>query len=136
MYESKFLAVYILIFALLGIYIYFAYKWLEESKYKNSILVYPATVSIAFFLYLTFDKGILTLFWILESLGLLILSLALKEKYFRYVSLSFVAICVIRLMFFDLSNSDFLVRALVLLGVGVVLILMNSLFKKYKGRFE
>ena len=136
LYESKFLAVYILIFALLGIYIYFAYKWLEESKYKNSILVYPATVSIAFFLYLTFDKGILTLFWILESLGLLILSLALKEKYFRYVSLSFVAICVIRLMFFDLSNSDFLVRALVLLGVGVVLILMNSLFKKYKGRFE
>ena len=136
LYESKYLIVYLLIFALLGIYIYLAYKWLEVSKFKNSLLVYPATISIACFLYLTFDKGILTLFWILESLGLLILSLALKEKYFRYVSLSFVAICVVRLMFFDLSNADFLVRALVLLGVGVVLILMNTLFKKYKGRFD
>ena len=135
-YESKFLAVYLLIFSLLGVYIYLAYKWLEEFKLKNSLLIYPATLSIGCFLYLTFDKGILTFFWILEALGLLILGILLKEKYFRYVSLSLVGLCVIRLMFFDLSNSDFLIRALVLLGVGVVLIIMNSLFKKYKDRFD
>jgi len=135
-YESKFLAVYLLIFSLLGIYIYLAYKWLEEFKLKNSLLIYPATLSIGCFLYLTFDKGILTFFWILEALGLLILGILLKEKYFRYVSLSLVGICIIRLMFFDLSNADFLIRALVLLGVGVVLIIMNSLFKKYKDRFD
>lgn len=135
-YESKFLAVYLLIFALLGIYIYLAYKWLEDYAVKNSLLIYPATLSIGCFLYLTFDKGILTFFWILEALGLLILGILLKEKYFRYVSLSLVGLCVIRLMFFDLSNADFLIRALVLLGVGVVLIIMNSLFKKYKDRFD
>ncbi|QBZ96713.1 DUF2339 domain-containing protein [Flavobacterium sangjuense] len=135
-YESKFLAVYILIFSLLAVYIYLAYKWLEEYKLKNSLLIYPATLSIGFFLYLTFDKGILTFFWILEALGLLILGILLKEKYFRYVSLSLVGLCVVRLMFFDLSNTDFLIRALVLLGVGVVLIIMNSLFKKYKDRFD
>lgn len=135
-YESKFLVVYLLIFTLLGVYIYLAYKWLEEFKLKNSLLIYPATLSIGSFLYLTFDKGILTFFWILEALGLLILGILLKEKYFRYVSLSLVGLCVVRLMFFDLSNSDFLIRALVLLGVGVVLIIMNSLFKKYKDRFD
>lgn len=135
-YESKFLAVYLLIFVLLGVYIYLAYKWLEEYTLKNSLLIYPATLSIGCFLYLTFDKGILTFFWILEALGLLILGILLKEKYFRYVSLSLVGLCVIRLMFFDLSNTDFLIRALVLLGVGVVLIIMNSLFKKYKDRFD
>ena len=135
-YESKFLVVYLLIFTLLGVYIYLAYKWLEEFKLKNSLLIYPATLSIGCFLYLTFDKGILTFFWILEALGLLILGILLKEKYFRYVSLSLVGLCVIRLMFFDLSNSDLLIRALVLLGVGVVLIIMNSLFKKYKDRFD
>lgn len=135
-YESKFLAIYLLIFMLLAVYIYLAYKWIEEFKLKNSLLIYPATLSIGCFLYLTFDKGILTLFWILEALGLLILGIILKEKYFRYVSLSLVGICVIRLMFFDLSNADFLIRALVLLGVGVVLLVMNSLFKKYKDRFE
>ncbi|WP_395044166.1 DUF2339 domain-containing protein [Flavobacterium sp.] len=135
-YESKFLAVYLLIFALLGIYIYLASKWLKDFKLKNSLLIYPATLSIGFFLYLTFDKGILTFFWVLEALALLILGIILKEKYFRYVSLSLVGICVIRLMFFDLSNADLLIRALVLLGVGVVLIIMNSLFKKYKDRFD
>ncbi|MGV3698121.1 DUF2339 domain-containing protein [Flavobacterium sp.] len=135
-YESKFLAVYLAIFVLLAVYIYLAYKWLEEYSVRNSLLIYPATLSIGCFLYLTFDKGILTFFWILEALGLLILGIMLKEKYFRYVSLSLVGLCVVRLMFFDLSNTNFLIRALVLLGVGVVLIIMNSLFKKYKDRFD
>jgi len=135
-FESKFLAIYLLIFALLAVYIYLAYKWMEDFKLKNSLLIYTATLSIGCFLYLTFDKGILTFFWILEALGLLILGILLKEKYFRFVSLSLVGVCVFRLMFFDLSNADFLIRALVLLGVGVVLLVMNSLFKKYKDRFE
>ncbi|MFK7049383.1 hypothetical protein FLACOL_02284 [Flavobacterium columnare] len=135
-YETKFLIFYLLIFILLAVYIYLSYKWMEEFKLKNSLLIYPATLSIGSFLYLTFDKGILTFFWILEALGLLILGIALKEKYFRYVSLLLVGLCLIRLMFFDLSNADFLIRALVLLGVGVVLLVMNTLFKKYKDRFE
>lgn len=135
-YQSKFLGVYLLIFALLGVYIYLASKWIENFKLKNSLLIYPATLSIGCFLYLSFDKGILTFFWILEALGLLILGIILKEKYFRYVSLSLVGICLIRLMFFDLSNSDFLIRAMVLVGVGIVLLVMNSLFKKYKDRFD
>lgn len=135
-YESKFEFVYLIIFALLALYIFIIYKYIEDFKFRNSIIIYPATFSIGLFLFLSFDKGILTFFWILESLGLLILGIILKEKYFRYVSLSLVGVCVIRLMFFDLSNADFLIRALVLLGVGVVLLVMNTLFKKYKDRFE
>ncbi|WP_163407267.1 DUF2339 domain-containing protein [Flavobacterium ajazii] len=135
-YESKFEYVYLIIFALLALYIFITYKYIEDFKFKNNIIIYPATFSIGLFLYLTFDKGILTFFWILESLGLLVLGIILKEKYFRYVSLSLVGVCVIRLMFFDLSNADFLIRALVLLGVGVVLLVMNTLFKKYKERFD
>ena len=135
-YESSFLYIYLLIFMLLGGYIYLAYKWIGSFEHKNSFLVFPATLSIGCFLFLTFDKGILTFFWILESLGLLILGVLLKEKYFRYVSLSLVGICVVRLMFFDLSNSNFLIRAMVLVGVGVVMIVMNTIFKKYKHRFN
>ncbi len=135
-YNPDYLWAYLLNFLLLGVYLYFAYKWMENFVLKNSLMIYPATLSIGCFLYLTFDKGALTFFWILEALGLLILGIILKEKYFRYVSLSLVGICIIRLMFFDLSNADFLIRALVLLGVGVVLLVMNSLFKKYKDRFD
>jgi hypothetical protein len=135
-YETNYLAVYLLIFTLLGLYIYLAFKWMDNFNLKNSLLIYPATISIGGFLYLSLDKGALTFFWILEALGLAILGILLKEKYFRYVSLSLVGLCVLRLMFFDLSNTDFLIRALVLLGVGVVLLVMNSLFKKYKDRFD
>lgn len=135
-FESRFEFVYLIIFALLALYIFIVYKYIEDFEFKNSIIIYPATFSIGLFLFLTFDKGILTFFWILESLGLLILGILLKEKYFRYVSLSLVGICVIRLMFFDLSNADFLIRAMVLLGVGIVLLIMNTLFKKYKERFD
>lgn len=135
-YQSKFEFVYLIIFALFALYIFIMYKYIEDFKFRNSIIIYPATFSIGLFLFLSFDKGILTFFWILESLGLLILGIILKEKYFRYVSISLVGVCVIRLMFFDLSNADFLIRALVLLGVGVVLLVMNTLFKKYKDRFD
>lgn len=135
-YDTKFEFVYLIIFALLALYIFIVYKYIEDFEFRNSIIIYPATFSIGLFLFLSFDKGILTFFWILESLGLLILGIILKEKYFRYVSLSLVGVCVIRLMFFDLSNADFLIRALVLLGVGVVLLVMNTLFKKYKERFD
>ena len=135
-YELKFLPIYLLIFLLLAVYVYLAYRWTEDYEHKNSLLIYPITLSIGCFLYLSFDKGILTFFWILEALGLLILGIILKEKYFRYVSLSLVGLCIVRLVFFDLSNADFLIRALVLLGVGIVLLVMNSLFKKYKDRFE
>ncbi|RXR23908.1 DUF2339 domain-containing protein [Flavobacterium stagni] len=78
----------------------------------------------------------MTFLWVLEALGLLVLSITLKEKYYRYVSLSVVGLCIVRLMFFDLSNTDFLIRALVLLGVGIVLLVMNSSFKNYKDRLD
>ncbi len=120
----------------MGFFIALAYRILEDFKLKNSLLIYPTTLSIGLFLYLTFDKGVLTFLWVLEALGLLVLSITLKEKYFRFVSLGVVGLCIIRLMFFDLSNADFLIRALVLLGVGVVLLVMNSLFKRYKDRFD
>ncbi|MCZ8168133.1 MAG: DUF2339 domain-containing protein [Flavobacterium sp.] len=135
-YHPDYLPFYLGLMGILGVFVGYAYRILDSFPLKNSLLIYPVTLSIGLFLYLTFDKGALTFFWVLEALGLLVLSITLKEKYFRYVSLAVVGLCIVRLMFFDLSNTDFLIRALVLLGVGVVLLVMNSLFKKYKDRLD
>jgi hypothetical protein len=135
-YQPDYLPFYLGLMGVLGLFVGLAYRILNSFPLKNSLLIYPVTLSIGLFLYLTFDKGALTFFWVLEALGLLVLSITLKEKYFRYVSLSVVGLCIVRLMFFDLSNTDFLIRALVLLGVGIVLLVMNSLFKKYKDRLD
>lgn len=135
-YHPDYLPFYLGLMGVLGLFVGLAYRILNPFPLKNSLLIYPVTLSIGLFLYLTFDKGALTFFWVLEALGLLVLSITLKEKYFRYVSLSVVGLCIVRLMFFDLSNTDFLIRAMVLLGVGIVLLVMNSLFKKYKDRLD
>ncbi|WP_264512570.1 DUF2339 domain-containing protein [Flavobacterium sp. N1719] len=135
-YQPGYWPFYVALMGILGIFVGYAYRVLESFTIKNSLLIYPVTLSVGLFLYLTFDKGALTFLWVLEALGLLVLSITLKEKYFRYVSLSVVGLCIVRLMFFDLSNTDFLIRALVLLGVGIVLLVMNSLFKKYKDRLD
>jgi uncharacterized membrane protein len=42
---------------------------------------------------------------------------------------------VFRLIFHDLSSSGTIVKAIVFLGVGSILLLMNSLYNKFKDRF-
>ncbi|MGB1241704.1 MAG: hypothetical protein ACPG49_04230 [Chitinophagales bacterium] len=99
-------------------------------------LVYPVFIGVGIFLFWSFDKAILTFLWVVESLALFVLSIVLREKYFRYVALCGVLFCVGRLIFYDLSQSNWLMRALVFVGTGIVMLLMNSIYNKYKGRFS
>ncbi|MEZ4883919.1 MAG: hypothetical protein R3E32_04195 [Chitinophagales bacterium] len=100
------------------------------------LLVYPLFIGVGIFLFWSFDKAILTFLWVVECLGLFVLSVVLRDKYFRYVALGGVILCVGRLIFYDLAQTNWLTRALVFVGTGVVMLLMNSIYNKYKGRFE
>lgn len=106
----------------------------KTARYQNPIFMYPLVFSVAVFLYWSFDKSALTLFWVVECLAVFILSIVLKEQHFRHVALGALAICIVRLVFFDLSQTGTLTKALVFLGVGVIMLLMNTLYKKYKDR--
>ncbi len=100
------------------------------------ILVYPVFIGVGVFLFWSFDKAILTFLWVVECLALFVLSIVLRDKYFRYVALGGVLICVGRLLSYDLAQTNWLTRALVFVGTGVVMLLMNSIYNKYKGRFD
>jgi uncharacterized membrane protein len=52
------------------------------------------------------------------------------------VALAGVVLCVGRLIFYDLAQSGTLTRALVFLGVGVIMLMMNSVYNKYKHKFN
>lgn len=105
-------------------------------RYMVQILVYPVFIGVGIFLFWSFDKAILTFLWVVECLALFVLSIVLRDKYFRYVALGGVLICVGRLLFYDLAQTNWLTRALVFVGTGVVMLLMNSIYNKYKGRFD
>lgn len=102
----------------------------------NTYVFYPLIICTAMFLFWTFDKSVLTLLWVIECLLVFVISIVLKKQHFRYVALGALAICIVRLIFFDLSQSSTLTRALVFLSVGVIMLIMNSLYNKFKSRFE
>ncbi len=95
---------------------------------------YPLFAAIAVFLYWTFDLTILTLLWVVEAFVIFAFSLLLRADHFRYVALSVIGVCLLRLVFYDLSHAGTLTRALVFLGVGIVMLLIHALFNQFKGR--
>ncbi len=106
------------------------------QKSRNSWIFYPLIICTGLFLYFSFDKSILTLLWVVECFMVFVLSVILKEKYFRYVALAAQGICIVRLIFFDLAQTSTLTRAFVFIGVGVIMLVMNSIYNKYKERFN
>lgn len=58
----------------------------------------------------------------------------LREQHFRYVALTGVGLCIVRLVFFDLKESTKVTKALVFVGVGLLMLGMNILYSKYKDR--
>ena len=106
------------------------------NKNRNKLIFYPLFIGIAVFLYYSFDKSILTLLWVIECFIFFIISIFLKEKTFRYTSLIALVCCIIRLLFYDFSQSSTLMRAVVFLCVGLLMLGMHSLYIKYKDRFS
>jgi uncharacterized membrane protein len=90
---------------------------------------------VALFLYQTFDKSILTLLWVVECFLIFIAAVILKENHFRYLAMTGLALTLIRLVFYDLAKSDTFTRALVFIGVGILMLVMNSIYNRYKDRF-
>jgi hypothetical protein len=110
--------------------------WLSSIKRRmNPWIYYPLFAALALFLYFSFAKALLTLLWVVECFIIFILGLLLKENHFRIVSMSGLGLALARLVFYDMAKTDTLTRALVFIGVGVIMLAMNSLYNKYKDRF-
>jgi hypothetical protein len=103
---------------------------------KNLWIYYPFFITTAVFLYWRFDLAILTLLWVVECVIVFALGIALRVGQFRTVALAALGVCVVRLVFFDLFNSDTITRGVVFLGVGGLMLAMNFLYKKFQSVFE
>ncbi len=107
----------------------------KVRKNKNFYIFYPLFISIAVFLFKSFDKSILTLLWVVECFSIFILSIILKVNNFKIISLLGLILCLIRLVFYDLAKTNTLTKGIVFLLVGGLMLIMNVVYNKYKERF-
>jgi hypothetical protein len=106
------------------------------DKRKNLLIYYPLFISIALFLIWSFDRSILTLLISLEFFLIFVISIILRENHFRYLSLFGLVVCVIRLVVYDLASSNIFIKAIVCIGVGALLLGMNALYGRFRGRYK
>lgn len=106
------------------------------QKRVFSLAFYPFFAAVFLFLYWSAAGAILTLLWVAFAFAVFAFSLLVKEKHFRYASLAILFFCIFRLIFHDLSSTGALTRAFVFVGTGIILLIMNSLYNKYKDRLE
>ncbi len=99
-------------------------------------LLYPAFAALTVLLVQSFDRSILTVLLTLEVFAVFGASLLLRRKDLRYAALGGAVGCIIRLLFFDLSQSNTITRAIVFIFVGLLFLGMSALFARYKDRFQ
>ncbi|AOP35481.1 hypothetical protein A0128_17540 [Leptospira tipperaryensis] len=107
----------------------------KTGAYLNAVVYYPFFIGIFLFLYWSFSSAVLTLLWSTLAFLIFLLGLFLKESWFRYLSLGLLLFCVGRLVIHDLSSAGTILKAVVFLGVGSILLLMNMIYNKYRDRF-
>jgi uncharacterized membrane protein len=94
----------------------------------------PIFIALALFLLWRFDKAYLTMLWVTEIFFIVIFAFLLKHKSLIRLAFAFLAFCVLRLIFYDLAQTDLLIRALVFVAIGLLMIFIHMIYKKYAGR--
>lgn len=116
-------------------------QWLSRpaglfQRHTVAWVFYPFFAALALFLYWNFDKALLTLLWVLEAFVIFTFSILLRARHFRYTALTAIGLCLLRLVFYDLASAGTLTRALVFLGVGIIMLLIHALFNHYRERLS
>ena len=94
-------------------------------------LYYPEFAAVALYLALHYDRTLLTLLWALEAFVIYGLSAVLRDGQFRSLALAAMGACLVRLVSIDLAQADLGLRGLVFIGVGVLMLGMNTIYTRY-----
>ncbi|MFN6134574.1 MAG: hypothetical protein ACK46L_17020 [Synechococcaceae cyanobacterium] len=106
------------------------------ARHGQRWLWYPLFVAVAVQLARGFDHALLTLVWALEAFLIYGLSAVLRDRQFRLVALLALAACLLRLLVVDMAEADLGLRGLVFVGVGLLMLAMNALYKRFEDRFR
>jgi len=120
------------------IYAYLVHK----KQHANSLLAKQPTTAVLLPIFLgigllfayNFEKTLLTLLWVGLTSVYITLGLLVKNQLTIRIGMAALILCSARLVIFDLMQSNILVRALVFFGVGILMMIVGVIYKKYKHR--
>lgn len=125
---------------------YFYIQKTQKNKSGNEIPFYkkdgvllsylPIFIALALFLLWRFDKAYLTMLWVGEIFAIVVVGFALKHRLLVQIALTFLAFCVLRLLFYDLAQTDLLIRAIVFVIVGLLMVFIHMIYKKFADRLK
>ncbi len=99
-------------------------------------MILPILVGLGILFTWNFEKTILTLLWFGLTSLYICFGLMLKSKKAIQISMALLVVCSIRLLVFDLIQKNLSIRALIFIGVGILMLCMSILYKKLKHRLE
>jgi hypothetical protein len=113
----------------------FLARWSERVAARQAVwLYYPFFAAVALFVYWRFDAAWWTPLWAAEAFVIFVLSLVLRESLLRHLAVAALAVSVVRLLVYDMAQADLGVRGLIFIGVGLLMLGMNTLYNRYKER--
>ncbi len=105
------------------------------ARRRNLWLGHPLFIAVAVVLASGYDRSLLTLLWTAEALAVYLLGVVLREPQFRQVALVGLGACLLRLLAIDMAQADLGLRGLVFVGVGLLLLALNALVRRFRSRF-
>ncbi|WP_156796685.1 hypothetical protein [Cyanobium sp. PCC 7001] len=113
-------------------------RWIGErvSHRPHRWLYLPLFAVVAYYLWLRYDRALLTLLWTAEAFVIYGLSAVLRDGKFRLLALIALGACLLRLVAIDMAQANLGIRAVVFIGVGLLMLGMNALYNRFRSRFE
>ena len=113
------------------------YKYLQQSKQNTELNLRAKNISALFIVLLTVlllnmlyqlphltqsNRTLITMGWFALGVGLILMSLLAREKFYRYSGLAVIVLSIARVFLIDMRQQDALLRiaAFTLLGVGLL----------------
>lgn len=108
----------------------------QNVKLQNLYFPIMFYLTAGLFLFWRFEAAYLTILWVALSLFMLISALYWRNNKLANISFGAIGICAVRLIFFDLAQTELFIRACVVMGVGVMMLLSNIFFNAFKKRLS
>lgn len=114
------------------------WDWLARPPRRllEAMLLYPAFGALSLLLVQSFGRSVLTVLLMLEVVAIFSTSLLLRRQDLRYAALGGMLGCLLRLVFFDLRQSNTITRAIVFIFMGLLMLGMNALYARFRARYE
>ncbi|WP_172820828.1 hypothetical protein [Cyanobium sp. NIES-981] len=106
------------------------------SRRPHRWIYLPLFAVVTYYLWLRYDRALLTLLWTTEAFVIYGLSAVLRDGKFRLLALIALGACLLRLVAIDMAQADLGIRGAVFIGVGLLMVGMNALYNRFRNRFE